>query len=80
MQVIDEEVARILHDAAEKSEQLLEQNHDKLLTITDALCEREEISDLDIAELIGPSRRQVVESNGSAKVIAPEEAAEEPAK
>jgi len=67
MQMIDEEVARILHGAAEKAEQLLRQNRDKLETLTEALCEREEISDTEITELIGPSVRDTIESNGSEK-------------
>lgn len=53
--VIDEEVTRILSDAADYAEKTLRENHDKLETLAMALLEREEIDDDDIVELIGPA-------------------------
>ena len=55
MQIIDEEVARILHDAADRAMEILSTHRDKLDTLTKALVEREEISESDMVELIGPS-------------------------
>ncbi|MEX1040917.1 MAG: ATP-dependent zinc metalloprotease FtsH [Pirellulaceae bacterium] len=55
MQMIDEEVARILHEASDRAIEILSTNRDKLDAITEALCEREELSDKEVAELIGPS-------------------------
>ncbi|PHS01290.1 MAG: cell division protein FtsH [Blastopirellula sp.] len=55
MQIIDEEVARILHSAADQAMQVLTDNRDKLETITKALCEHEELSNTEIEALIGPS-------------------------
>lgn len=55
LQVIDEEIANILHDAAERAFQLLAENRDKLDKLAAALVEREEVTDKEITELIGPS-------------------------
>jgi len=55
MQIIDEEVAKVLHNASEQAKQLLVDNRDKLEKITAALLEREEINESEITELIGPS-------------------------
>lgn len=55
MQVIDEEIARILHDAAQRAFDVLLKNKDKLESLTKELCEKEELSDVEITDLIGPS-------------------------
>jgi cell division protease FtsH len=55
LQVIDEEIANILHDAAERAYQLLADSRDKLDKLAQALVEREEVTDKEITELIGPS-------------------------
>ncbi len=55
MQIIDEEVATVLHEAFDMAMTLLADNRDKLQKITDALMEQEEVSDAEIAALIGPS-------------------------
>lgn len=74
-EVIDEEVARILHEADQKAEDLLRQHRDQLDTIARGLLEREELSEAEIAELIGPSiHTRNAGKNGAAKpetVIAP---------
>ncbi len=54
-EIIDAEVARILHVAAESSNELLRKFQPELERLTRALLEREELSEADIAELIGPS-------------------------
>ena len=56
-QVIDEEVARVLHNAAEEAHRVLEQNRDKLDIMATALEQREVLDEREITELIGPSAR-----------------------
>ncbi|MHB0958990.1 MAG: ATP-dependent zinc metalloprotease FtsH [Pirellulaceae bacterium] len=55
MELIDEEVARILHDAARNAEKLLTDHRDDLEKLTRALLESEELSEKEITQLIGPS-------------------------
>jgi cell division protease FtsH len=55
MQKIDTEVARILHEAAERATVICRENRDKLDAIAQALVEREEVNEKEITELIGPS-------------------------
>ena len=55
LQVIDEEIANFLHDAAERAYQLLAENRDKVDKLAQALVEQEEVTDKEITELIGPS-------------------------
>lgn len=55
MQIIDDEVARILHEAHDKAIDVLTTNKDKLIKLTNSLCEHEELSDQEVEKLIGPS-------------------------
>jgi cell division protease FtsH len=55
LQIIDDEVARILHEASDRSLQILGENREKLDILAHALVEREEIGEKEIIELIGPS-------------------------
>jgi cell division protease FtsH len=55
MQIIDEEVARILHNAADRALEILTNHRHKLDIVAQALVEREEISESEIVEMIGPS-------------------------
>ncbi|MEE2705521.1 MAG: ATP-dependent zinc metalloprotease FtsH [Planctomycetota bacterium] len=64
MQVIDEEVARILHGSADRAIQLLEEHREKLDIVALALVEREILDENEIAELIGPSVNQAAAKNG----------------
>ena len=64
MEQIDEEVAKILHEAAQKATQLLTTNRDKLDKIATTLIEQEELDSQGIADLIGPSVHVKAESNG----------------
>ena len=52
-QIIDEEVARILREADEHAYRLLEEHRDELERLTEALIEREVLTEAEIAELIG---------------------------
>jgi cell division protease FtsH len=54
-QVIDEEVARILHTAEDLANETLQRNMDKLNTLAEALVERETLDEDEINGLIGPS-------------------------
>jgi cell division protease FtsH len=63
-QLIDEEVARILHEAAERARDLLDTNRDLLDKLSHALAENEVLDNREIAELIGPSPARGISSNG----------------
>ena len=54
-QVIDEEVARILNEAAERAVRLLSDNRDKLDRLATALETREMLDDTEVEEIIGPA-------------------------
>jgi cell division protease FtsH len=64
MQVIDEEIVRILHEAAAHAESTLRDNRPKLERLVEALLEKEVLSEREIIDLIGPAVREVAESNG----------------
>jgi cell division protease FtsH len=53
-QVIDEEVSRLLRDAAEKAAALLAEHREKLETLAKKLEETETLDDVEIEKLIGP--------------------------
>ena len=53
-QLIDEEVAALLHQSADEATTILIQNRDKLVVIAEALIDREILDNLEITELIGP--------------------------
>ena len=55
MQVIDEEVAKTLHSAADRAYQLLTDHRDKLDKLARALVDEEELDANEITELIGPA-------------------------
>jgi cell division protease FtsH len=71
MELIDGEVARILHEASERSTQLLTQHRDKLKKLAATLIEQEELDARGIADLIGPSVHTHRESNGKPITVAP---------
>jgi len=67
-ELIDEEVARILLEADQKAEQLLRERRTELEKITRSLLEKEELSEAEIAELIGPSiQTRSAQKNGRLK-------------
>jgi cell division protease FtsH len=55
MELIDEEVARILHEADASAKKLLTSHRADLETLTRALLESEELTEQEITQLIGPS-------------------------
>ena len=54
-QVIDEEVSRILHGAADQAQRLLAEHRANLDAVAHALEENEVLDDVEVEELIGPS-------------------------
>ena len=54
-QVIDEEVSRVLGEAAERATRLLADNRDKLDRLAGELETREMLDDTEVAEIIGPA-------------------------
>ena len=67
LQIVDEEVARILHAASDQAQEVLEKHRDKLEALAQALIEEEELDEHEITELIGPSalaQRKFSEANG----------------
>ncbi len=62
--MIDEEVARILHESSEKAQTIVREKRDDLDKIARALIKEEELDDPAITELIGPSIQSRASSNG----------------
>jgi cell division protease FtsH len=58
-QVIDEEVAKILHAAEDRAKRTLEQHSAQLTELAEALLAREMLDENEIAALIGPSVQQL---------------------
>jgi cell division protease FtsH len=56
-QLIDNEVARILHDAFNRAFSILNENRDKLDALAKGLIDEEELNESQIVDLIGPSVR-----------------------
>lgn len=72
-EMIDGEVARILHEADQGAERLLLERRDELERVTRALLEREELNEAEITELIGPSKQARMSKKSD--LIAPDAAA-----
>jgi cell division protease FtsH len=53
--LIDEEIVRILRAASDKAEQILRENHDKLVLLATTLEREEVLDERQVAELIGPA-------------------------
>jgi len=53
--IIDEEVSRLLSEAAERSMKLLSDHRDKLDSLAGALETREMLDDTEVVEIIGPA-------------------------
>jgi len=64
MELIDEEVARILHEADDRAISLLKEHREKLDKIAYMLYEKEEIDSVMIAAAIGASAQELAEQNG----------------
>ena len=54
-QVIDEEVAKILHTAEDRARRTIQQHQVKLNALAEALLERETLDEDEIREIFGPS-------------------------
>ncbi|QEG23313.1 ATP-dependent zinc metalloprotease FtsH [Mariniblastus fucicola] len=67
MEVIDEEVHRILSEAQQAANDLLLKHRDNLQAITDGLMKNEELDRYEIADLIGPSVHGELVRPGRAK-------------
>jgi cell division protease FtsH len=52
-QLIDEEVARILRESDDRAYRILEEHRDDLERLTEALVEREVLTEAEIEELVG---------------------------
>jgi cell division protease FtsH len=71
-QLIDEEVAKILHEAANRATQLLSEHRTELDKLALALEEQEVLDEAEIEELIGPSiNKRLPSTNGRLVDIAP---------
>ena len=55
MELIDEEVSRFLHRASQRAGEFLVEYRQQLEIVTRELLEREELSEMDLIEIIGPS-------------------------
>ncbi len=79
-EVIDEEVHNILAEADVAARKLLTDRREELEKITRALLEREELSEMELTEILGPSIQvQLREKDGKEKpetILAPESAAD----
>ncbi len=77
--IIDDEVTRILNEAAEKSTKLLSDNRDKLDALATALEQREMLDDNEVVEIIGPAvPRRPGETGAATAAAGPAQAARDP--
>ncbi len=75
-ELIDGEVARILNDAGNRAGHLLTERRQELESVTQQLLEREELGEVEIEEIVGPSVHGPVERFGDdAKIVIAPEAA-----
>jgi cell division protease FtsH len=66
-QLIDEEVARILHSASDRASAMLQQYRHQLDLLAESLVEREILDEREIEALIGPSPNLRSDRNGIPK-------------
>ena len=70
-QLIDEEVAKILHEAADRANSLLTEHRAELEKLSDALEEQEVLDEMEIEQLLGPSINKRPDTNGRMVDVAP---------
>jgi cell division protease FtsH len=70
-QLIDEEVAKILHAAAHRASKLLTDNRAQLEKLSDALEQQEVLDEHEIEQLLGPSVNKRADTNGRVIEVAP---------
>jgi cell division protease FtsH len=78
-QVIDEEVAGILHAANDRAYALLEEQRDKLTVLAEALEEREILGEAEIEAILGPSVNQAAAVDETTDVTRPAASNQSPA-
>jgi cell division protease FtsH len=66
--IIDEEVARILHEVADRAKTLLTEQRELLDRLANRLEEQELLDDQEIEAILGPSANRLAESNGQASI------------
>jgi cell division protease FtsH len=71
LELIDAEVTRLLHEAADRAFSLLSQMRDKLEALTQALLKQEELDEPEIAAIIGPSVHKGSRKNEPELLVAP---------
>ena len=69
-QIIDDELTRILHEAAERATRLLTDNREKLDTLARELEEREMLDDTEVVAIIGPAVPRRAEETKPASTVA----------
>jgi len=69
MEVIDEEVHKILNKAASDANALLVEHREELETLTKGLLEKEELDRKEIADLIGPSVFQQRKESKAKRIV-----------
>jgi len=67
-QIIDEEVAKILHAAADRAQRTIVENREKLDKLAFALIDREVLDEDEIFDLIGPSIHHLKSPENSASL------------
>ena len=67
MELIDQEVAKILHHASSQASELLAAQRENLVKLTEGLLKEEELGEEAIEGLIGPSVHSSSRSNGKVK-------------
>ena len=76
-QVIDEEISRILREAAARARELLSKHRDQLDKVAAALEKEETLDDVQIEDLIGPSAHQKAQPSGDGQAVAKDQPAAE---
>jgi cell division protease FtsH len=70
-QVIDEETARILHDAADQARTMLGKHRKQLDDLATTLAEKEELDEPEIRKILGPPAERSHVKNGQAVSATP---------
>jgi cell division protease FtsH len=71
LQLIDQEVAQILHAASEQALQTIKEHREDLEKLAATLLEKEELDDVEITDLIGPPVNPRRDGRPTTKVQAP---------
>ncbi|MFM8379852.1 MAG: cell division protein FtsH, partial [Planctomycetia bacterium] len=77
-QIIDDEVTRMLNEAADRATKLLSDNRGKLDALAKALEEQEMLDDVEVVEIIGPAVPRRPGEAATAEATSPSQAARGP--